>query len=283
MASGRTGRSLRYALTLIAAVVLVFATAGAASAQGGIPGGITEQSDSVNFLWLVVGGLAIAVFVLVAGALLYAVIRFRRRSDDDPLPPQTHGNTAIEIVWVAIPVIIVIFLFTISLVALLDIEEDAEADALTVEVQGFRWDWAFIYDLSDLGPASDLDEEGTIQVRSSRDPETNERIKPVLRIPAGEDVEFLLRANDVIHSFYVREFLYKLDVVPGRDNSFKVTPKVSEIGTYHGQCAEYCGTDHAFMDFTLMVVSREDFDAWIAEEAAAQGLIDAPEQVQASE
>jgi cytochrome c oxidase subunit 2 len=84
-----------------------------------------------------------------------------------------------------------------------------------------------------------------------------------LRIPVGEPVEFELASADVIHSFYVRNFLYKLDVIPGRDNQFVVT--AHETGTFHAQCAELCGVDHALMQFTLEVVSRAEFDQWVAE------------------
>jgi cytochrome c oxidase subunit 2 len=93
----------------------------------------------------------------------------------------------------------------------------------------------------------------------------------VLVIPKDEPVEFALFSEDVIHSFYVRDFLYKLDVIPGRDNRFVVTAHTE--GEFHAQCAELCGLDHALMQFTLKVVSREEFDKWVAEtstEKAAQ-------------
>ncbi|HMO95461.1 MAG TPA: cytochrome c oxidase subunit II, partial [Tepidiformaceae bacterium] len=89
--------------------------------------------------------------------------------------------------------------------------------------------------------------------------------EPTLVIPVGERVEFALFSPDVIHSFYIRDFLYKLDVVPGRDNRFVVTAHTT--GEFFGQCAELCGLDHAFMRFRLRVVTREEFDAWVAEMA----------------
>jgi cytochrome c oxidase subunit 2 len=172
-------------------------------------------------------------------------------------------------------VVIVLVLFVVSFIVLLDIEDDAEPGSLTVEVTGFRWQWAFAYDLGDLGePSSLAPAEGTVRILGAPDDE------PVLYLPVDEEIEFVLLASDVIHSFYIRDFLYKLDVVPGRENKFRVV--TTDEGTYRGQCAEFCGTDHALMRFSIEVVSRAEFDDWISRQATAQGLIESPESLLAN-
>ncbi|MCC7363758.1 MAG: cytochrome c oxidase subunit II [Dehalococcoidia bacterium] len=247
---------LIFSLVLLGSLLSV----GAASAQFGQPKPVTEEADSLHTLYLLVTVAGFIVFALVTGALLYMVVRYRRRSDE--LPPQTHGNNLLEVIWTTIPIVIVLFLFVSSFVVLLDVEEDAEPEDLTVNVTGFQFSWEFVYDLADLGRGEGPGGEGTVSVIGTGSEE------PLLVIPVNEPVEFKLTSNDVIHSFYVRNFLYKLDVVPGLDNSFKVT--AHETGTFEAQCAELCGLDHALMRFQVQVMERPDFDAYIAGLASEQ-------------
>ena len=251
-------RRVRRAATLIAFAVLALSSVSLASAQTGVPNPITDEGTKIEDLWVFTLIVAAIVFFAVEGAILYAVFAFRKKSDE--LPTQTHGSTIIEIIWTTIPVLIVIALFTYSFIVLRDIENSADDEDLTVAVQGFQFQWAFTYNLNDLGTNTpDREAEGAITILGTA------AEKPVLRIPVGEPVEFTLESTDVIHSFYVRNFLYKLDVIPGRDNRFVVT--AHETGTFHAQCAELCGVNHALMQFTLQVVSRAEFDQWVAENA----------------
>jgi cytochrome c oxidase subunit 2 len=237
----------------------------------GQPKGITEEAHKMHDLYILVLAIALAVFFAVEAALLFIIFKFRRKPGETGLPTQLHGNNAIEVLWTAIPVVIVIVLFVFSFIVLVDIDDKAEPEALTVEVQGFQFSWEFTYCRNDLGNggsdapekaedaaykgpcASEADEVSVIGTGSE---------EPTLVIPVGEPVEFKLKSDDVIHSFYVRDFLYKLDVIPGRDNSFKVT--ATETGTFDGQCAELCGVNHALMRFKLEVKTRAEFDAYIA-------------------
>ena len=142
-----------------------------------------------------------------------------------------------------------------------DVEKKAKQDALTVEVTGFQYQWQFVYDLNDLG-VGEFEGEGTITIIGTP---ANE---PELVLPVNEIVEFTLQSTDVIHSFYVRDFLYKLDLIPGRINTFSVTPR--ETGVFRAQCAELCGVNHALMRFTVRIVEREEFDEWIKQTAKHQ-------------
>ena len=260
----RNHRALRAFGGVLAAalIALAFLPSDVALAQVGQPGGVTEEAQSMHRLYLVVVGMAFAVFFGVVGALLFALVRYRRRRPDEPLPSQIHGSAKIEILWVSIPIVIVLTLFTYSAVVLAKVDRKADPDALTVHVQGFQFQWRFTYDLRDLGTRSPVDQDGTISILGTP---SNE---PELVIPVGEPVEFVLESSDVIHSFYVRDFLYKLDVIPGLENRFVVKPV--KTGVYRGQCAEFCGVDHALMRFTVRIVTRDEFDAWIREQVAAQ-------------
>jgi cytochrome c oxidase subunit II len=251
-------RPVRRATVFLAVALLALASISLASAQTGMPEPITDEANKIESLWNFTLAIAVVVFIGVEGAILYAVFRFRKRNDD--LPVQTHGSTLIEIIWTTIPVLIVIALFAYSFVVLRQVENSADEEDLTVHVQGFQFGWEFKIFMNDLGTNTpDREAEGEISVLGTIDD------LPVLHMPVGEPVEFILRSDDVIHSFYVRNFLYKLDVIPGRDNRFVVT--AHETGTYHAQCAELCGLDHALMQFELQVMTREDFDAWVAENA----------------
>ena len=248
-------------IRLLAALSLasVLGLGSASTALAVQPGGITDEAHEMHDLFLVMLYFSIALFVIIASALLYAIIRFRRK--DDELPKQVHGSNRIEILWTGLPIIIVIILFTLSLITLFDVEKKAKQDALTVEVTGFQYQWQFVYDLNDLG-VGEFEGEGTITIIGTP---ANE---PELVLPVNEVVEFTLQSTDVIHSFYVRDFLYKLDLIPGRINTFSVTPR--ETGGFRAQCAELCGVNHALMRFTVRIVEREEFDEWIKQTAKHQ-------------
>ena len=251
-------RLSRRALTLLSTALLALLTVSSALAQQ--PTRITQEADKMHDLYLFVTFLGLVVFVLVTGALLYAIVRFRKK--DDTLPRQTHGSTLLEMLWVSIPVLLVLVMFAYSVVVVVDVEDSAEPEDLTVHVTGFQFQWQFTYNLDDLGTRSVPGSDETIQILGTGTDE------PRLVIPVGEPVEFRLASNDVIHSFYIPSFLYKLDVIPGRDNAFKVT--ANKTGVYQGQCAELCGVDHALMRFSIEVMSRDDFDAWVTEQSGAK-------------
>ena len=206
----------------------------------------TEGGKDVFNLYLLVLGLALIVFVGVEGFILYAVVRYRRKPGDDVLPDQLHGNTTVEIIWTAIPTVIVFILFTFSMITLGEVDAHQDPGA-TIEVEGFQWQWTFNY------------EEGvTIRGEPGK--------PPVMAVPVGEPVRLILKSLDVNHSWYVPQFLIKRDLIDFGDargpNELEFT--VTEEGTYSGQCAEFCGTGHADMTFVVQAMSRADYDAYIA-------------------
>lgn len=260
-------RSARRVATLASVGLASLLLYGSAFAAWGQPGGITDEARSMHNLYLFVLAMAAVVFLAVEGALVYTLIRYRRRKNDE-MPVQTHGSNVIEFIWTGIPVAIVLALFTYSFVVLQDIEADADDEDMSVQVRGFQFGWEFTYALNDLGPWSDPASEESIVVFGSL------LDSPELVLPVDERIEFNLVSDDVIHSFYVVDFLYKLDVVPGRDNRFAVTPR--ETGTYNGYCAELCGIDHSLMRFTVRVVEQDEFDDWVSEMAEGDAAVREP-------
>jgi cytochrome c oxidase subunit 2 len=210
-------------------------------------GGVTDRSESINQLYDIVFYIAVAIFVLVELLILYSVFRYRRRPGDDHLPPQTHGNNLVEVIWTVIPTAIVLFLFVMSWQSLNQVDAKTPSE-VHVRAVAARFQWSFDY----------LDQNGDVLFTQSL---------PVgddggMVLPVGEPVLIDLRADDVIHAFYVPKFLFKRDVVPGKTNTFNFT--VEEPGTYRGQCAELCGAFHGSMIFDVHARPKAEYDAWLA-------------------
>jgi cytochrome c oxidase subunit 2 len=235
--------------------------------------GATPQGREINRLWaiLFVGGLVI--YVGVQGAIVWAVARYRRR--DDELPRQIHGNNLLEIIWTLLPLAIVIVLFVWSWQGINVVDAQSERPDRVVRVEGFQWQWNFTY-VGERLPVKPGQEERSLTLEGTiaRPPE--------LVLPVGETVRFELQSADVIHAFFVPQFNYKKDVIPGRTNTFEVT--VDREGTFPGQCAEYCGLAHNDMHFTVRVVKAPEFRAWLAEakKQAVSGCPNDPNPLQIS-
>jgi cytochrome c oxidase subunit 2 len=193
----------------------------------------------------------VAIFVLVEGLIIWSVIRYRRKPGDDTLPAQTHGNNVAELVWTIVPTIIVIFLFVISWQTLNAVDTAAADPDTRIRAVAGQFQWQFDY-LADDGE--------TIlytQVLATGD-------DGGMAVPAGRTVQLTMTSADVIHAFYVPQFLFKRDVVPGRVNQFDFTVNESDAGqTFRGQCAELCGAGHRIMLFDVHALTPADFDAWL--------------------
>jgi len=216
---------------------------GDAAAPGFFPGEVvTQQGAASAGLYLPVFIVAAIVFVLVEGLVIYVTLRFRRKPTDTQLPAQTHGNNLLEVIWTAIPAVVVMILFVASFVVLTKVEATTDDPAVTVDATAFQWQWKFAY------PDTPIELSGA------------GRQGPEMVVPINETVRIRLHATDVIHAFYVPAFFYKKDAVPGRVNEFEVV--IEKAGTYGGQCAEFCGLSHADMYFTVRAVERAEYDAW---------------------
>jgi cytochrome c oxidase subunit 2 len=231
------------ALALGVAALTLTGCSAEEAARLGLPEGITDQTDRITNLWQGAWIAAFAVGALVWGLMLYAAVAYRRRRTDTGLPLQVRYNLPIEVTYTVLPVIMVLtyFYFTArDQDAILEVSNNPDN---TINVVGKQWSWDFNYT-----------DEGVFETGIQADP-------PTLYLPVNESTKFVLTARDVIHSFWVPAFQFKLDMIPGRINEFEITP--TKTGTFAGRCAELCGNDHARMLFTLEVVERDVYDDYI--------------------
>jgi cytochrome c oxidase subunit 2 len=221
--------------------------ASVALALGGcLPTPATQEARAIAELYTILMVLAAIVAVIVIGLATFMILRYRKRRDDDALPPQDHGDLRFEAVWTLIPIVTIVGLLALTVTTLqrVDAVVDGGSAQVKVDVQAFRWGWRFAY------PDQGIVVEGVT-------PDG-----PELVVPVGEGVQVTLTGNDVVHSFFVPQFLFKRDAIPGRQNVFGFT--VESPGTYRGQCAEFCGVGHSKMPFAVRAVPRAEFDAWLA-------------------
>ncbi|WP_338752221.1 cytochrome c oxidase subunit II [Janibacter alittae] len=227
--------------------------------NGYLPEGVTEESVLVENLWIWSWVAALAVGVLVWGLILWCMVAYRRRKDDDgSLPIQLQYNVPLEILYTVVPMFMVGALFFYTEQATSQLQDVSKEPDVTINVVGKQWSWDFNYveaNVHETGQMADLD--GTPGA---------EKNLPTLYLPKGQRVEFVLTSRDVIHSFWVPAFLEKMDVNPGIVNRFQVTP--SQTGTFQGKCAELCGAYHSQMLFNVKIVEPAEYEAYL------QGLRD---------
>jgi cytochrome c oxidase subunit 2 len=207
-----------------------------------LPPVASKQRDRIDLVFWFTTGIAIAVFALVAAVIAYSLIKFRVRPDDDSDGPPIHGHTGIEIVWTAVPAILVTAISIVSSVVLVQ-NENTPKDHLNVNVTARQFAWTFSY-------------PGEGNLTSAQ-----------LRLPLDRTVELHLRALDVIHSFWVPEFGQKQDAVPGQDTTLVITP--TKVGTYPVICTELCGLGHALMRTSAIVMKPAAYQAWLDEQKNA--------------
>jgi cytochrome c oxidase subunit 2 len=223
-----------------------------------MPDPVTTEGESTLALWQGAWIAALITGAVVWGLIFYASWRFRRRSDDE-IPIQTRYNLPLEIFYTIFPIVMVVVFFAHTVRVQNLVLDDATPDN-TVWVVGQQWQWTFNYPNSVDG--QNVYESGT------------GNYMPTLVLPVGETTRFELRSPDVIHDFGVPGFLMKMDVMPGQENHFQVTPK--REGTFAGKCYELCGVYHSRMLFNLEVVSRAEYDDYLQELADQGNVSDEP-------
>lgn len=244
----RPGRSA--AAWITAATSLFVLTACSAEEEEAIrrfalPEPATDRGAPVAELWAGAWVAALAVGVVVWGLIIYTAFKFRRRSDDE-VPVQTRYNLPTEVLYTVVPVIMVLVFFFFTISTQNKVMADVEDPDHEIAVVGQQWSWSFNY----------LNEEavgGDTVYRVGTPAEI-----PTLVLPVNETVKITLDSPDVIHSFWVPAFTYKLDVIPGQTNSFSFTP--TRKGTFAGKCAELCGVYHSRMLFNVEVVSAAEYE-----------------------
>jgi cytochrome c oxidase subunit II len=217
----------------------------------GLPVGASSSAENMFGLWIGAWIAAWIVGFFVWGLIIWAAVRYRRRSADE-IPTQVRYNLPIEVLYTVAPFVIIFVLFYHTVITQEEVLADETQDAEKILVVGQQWSWSFNYLGEDgqdpagaEGTGNDAFEVGTVADI------------PTLYLPVDKQVKFILRSQDVIHSFWIPSFYFKLDIVPGRTNEWVTTP--TREGTYAGKCAELCGLEHARMLFNVKVVSQAEY------------------------
>ncbi len=235
-----------------------------------MPVGVTETSRQVYDLHMLILWVCVAIGVVVFGAMIYSMIYHRKSRGY--VAAQFHESMTAELVWTIIPFIILIVMAIPATKVLVDMHDATEAD-MTVKITGYQWKWQYEYIGEDVSFFSKLDAKSNEarMVGSDIDPATVENyllnVDHPLVIPAGKKIRFLLTSADVIHSWWIPDFGWKKDAIPGFIN--EAWTVVDEPGVYRGQCAELCGRDHGFMPIVVEVKSEADYAAWLAAQKGA--------------
>ena len=237
-------------LVLIALLGLIFVHTAVAGDPAGLSprGPDSSQATRIEDIYWLLIAITGGIFVLVEGALALFIFRFRNRGRPRTLEgPQIHGATRLELIWTAIPIVILAAIVAFVLVKLPGIKSADPASAaskdLTVTVEGRQYYWNFIYP------------NGVIQVER-------------MRVPAQRQVKLVIKSEDVDHSWWIPSLQGKFDAIPGKTNHLYF--RADRTGTYRGQCGEFCGYEHPQMLATVEALPSSDFDSWYANEARAQ-------------
>lgn len=252
------GRARAVKLALLAALVVPLTTGCTVeeALRFGWPNGVTPQAEAMRELWTWSAIAALVVGAVTWGAMFWAVAFHRKKKGDDDTPPrQTQYNLPVEIAFTVIPTIIVAVLFGFTVNVQNYVDTDTADPDLAVDIRGFQWNWEFTYPESqgpDGQPVSTLGDSSTI---------------PLLVLPTESRIQFTQASSDVIHSFFVPEFLFKRDVFPlpeknNQDNVWQIDG-IDRQGSFVGRCAELCGTYHSQMNFEVRALPQDLFDRWL--------------------
>lgn len=237
-----------------------------------LPEGVTPVSRAIYGLHMKIFWVCVVIALLVFGAMIWSMV-FHRKSKG-AVASNFHESTSIELAWTIVPLIILIVLAFPATKVMIDLEKTDEAD-LTVKITGYQWKWQYEYLDNDVNFFSNLSEKNRKEMedpiaRANAENYLLEVDKPLV-LPVGKKIRFLMTSNDVIHSWWVRDFGVKQDANPGYINDAWAT--IEKPGTYRGQCTELCGKDHGFMPVVVIAKPQAEYDAWVIEQEAEQKAI----------
>lgn len=234
----------------------------------GWPDPVTEQGKSMQYFWSGAFMAALVVGVIVWAAMFWAFVAYRKRADGPAYPKQTKENLPFELACTAIPFVLVAILFYFTVTTENKVVAKTANPDVVVDVTAFKWNWDFGYQGTSVpgaapaapGELKNYDPTNVHTIGTSNE-------VPVLVVPINKVVEFHLQSRDVIHSFWVPDFVFKRDVFPypkenQTENVFQVT--IDRTGAFVGRCAELCGTYHSAMNFEVRGVPQDVFDAYKA-------------------
>ena len=232
--------------------------------------GVTPTSQAAYDAHMIVLWICVVIGILVFGAMAYAMFRFRKSKGAVPDKEFTH-STRLEIIWTAVPVLILIGLAFPATSGLMRMYDTRDAE-MTVKVTGYQWMWKYEYLGEGVEFTSRLDRrseevrQSGVDARTANHPHYLLDVDNALVLPVGTKVRFVLTADDVIHAWWVPALGWKQDAIPGLVN--EAWAQIEKPGVYRGQCAELCGKDHGFMPIVVKAVSKPEFDTWLAAEKA---------------
>jgi cytochrome c oxidase subunit 2 len=247
--------------------------AGTANAEWALnmPKGVTDLSLETYHLHMMVFWWCVAIGIVVFGVMIISLIRHRKSRGVEPAT-FSHSTTA-EVIWTAIPVIILVLMAVPTAETMVKLEDSRNPD-LSIVITGYQWKWHYKYQDTNIAFYSSLAEPSMVARRrmSGVDPFTVENYllevdNPVV-VPRGAKVRLLFTSNDVIHSWWVKDLAIKKDAIPGIVN--EAWFRANETGTYRGQCAELCGKDHGYMPIVVEVVEPDAYMAWANTHGAEQ-------------
>ena len=234
-------RTRRLAIAALTAVIVVGLVACSTTVPNTTLAPKTDLGRAIDALWDTLLFWGTIVFILVEAFLIYVIVRFRRR-EGQAAPRHVHGNTTLEIAWTLAPAVILAIIAVPTVKTIFDTQRAAPANALTVEVIGHQWWWEFRYPQYGVVTANEL------------------------YLPTGRTANFVLRTQDVLHSFWIPQLGGKRDLITNRTNHMWFTPESTAV--WNGVCVEYCGTSHANMRFKTFVVAPDQFEAWTTHQKA---------------
>ncbi len=252
---GLNGNSTQNKLTVLALILIGILLAATVVASFTIlqpPAAVTSQAKKIHGLYELVLALAMFVFFAVEALIIWAVLRYRKHGDEPA--PQVHGNNRLEVGWTAVPFGILAVLFSLSIPVIVSVRNPPQAAAETINVVGHQWFWEFDYPKENI---TILEAPNYSNVQP-----------PVLVVPTGVTVDIKVTSGDVVHSFYIPHFLYKIQAIPGQVNDLHF--RVDQPGEWDGQCAQFCGLHHPEMRFKVQAMSQADFDNWVQQQQKAQ-------------
>jgi len=236
----RIGNKVALGAALLAVLVM---------ASGCVRAGVSPKARATHDLFYIILWLALPVFLFVEGMLVLCLVRYRRRAGDDLEPVQDYGNNRALFAFFGVPLVIVVVLLGFGERTLSMVDHVAEHPAQKITVTGFQWQWSATYP------------QGFTVTGKTR------KSAMVMELPVDRTTQITLKSNDVMHEFYVPDLLFMRNAVPGHPNTFTMHP--DKVGTYPGQCAQYCGLWHAQMRFVLKVVPEAAYRAWVRHQIGA--------------
>lgn len=219
----------------------------------------TNRTDMVAGLWVNSWIVLLAVGVITWGLMLWAVIAYRRRKGQSGLPVQLRYNMPVEIFYTIVPLILVVGFFAFTARDQTILETQYDDPEVSITAYGKQWSWDFQYNGEDDDNADAVYSMGVQAAETDEGYDLDDL--PTLYLPVDKTVQIELRSRDVIHSFWIIDFLYKKDMYLGRENFWSFTP--TREGTYAGKCAELCGEYHSAMLFNVKVVSEAEYEDYL--------------------